>query len=181
MEEYRSRGGLDERNNYVERKKKHEICFSILVYQYTLFKSDSRCRIPSDSYSNPQNFLSNFDRFESSFPSSFHSFFFSFFFLHTINKFHSVKKRSRNVEVNVSLSLSLSLLPFPLPPPPPRFYFNCRLLGRDEPAHVALRGKQAAAKERARSIGHGSEIVSGRLCVPLDRQSNSTDGTRLVD
>lgn len=39
MEEYRSRGGLDERNNYVERKKKHEICFSILVYQYTLFKS----------------------------------------------------------------------------------------------------------------------------------------------
>ena len=72
----------------------------------------------------------------------------------------------------------------PLPLPSllsPRFYFNCRLLGRDEPAHVALRGKQAAAKERARSIGHGSEIVSGRLCVPLDRQSNSTDGTRLVD
>ena len=120
-----------------------------------LTKSDSRCRIPSDSYSNPQNFLSNFDRFESSFPSSFHSFFFSFFFLHTINKFHSVKKRSRNVEVNVSLSLSLSLLPFPLPPPPPRFYFNCRLLGRDEPAHVALRVNQSSrwsGGERASEI-----------------------------
>lgn len=182
MEEYRSKGGLDERNNYVERKKNTRYAFQFLyinILYLNLTKSDSRCRIPSDSYSNPQNFLSNFDRFESSFPSSFHSFFFSFFFLHTINKFHSVKKRSRNVEVNVSLSLSPSF-PF-LSLPPPRFYFNCRLLGRDEPAHVALRGKQAAAKERARSIGHGSEIVSGRLCVPLDRQSNSTDGTRLVD
>lgn len=161
---------MNERNNYIEKNcinKVHFIYRNLLnAVHVVAFLS---IRIPSSEFS--FKFWSLPIQNERSFSSSFLSFFFSFF---TINKFHSIKKRkrSRNVEVNVSLSLS---------PSPSWFYFNCRLLGRDEPAHVALRGKQAAAKERARSIGHGSEIVSGRLCVPLDRQSNSTDGTRLVD
>lgn len=76
-----------------------------------------------------------------------------------------VVKRDGNVEVNNAFPRFISL----------PFAGKRRTRSRGDAMETD------SAKVRERSIGHESEIESGRLCVLLDRQSNSTDGSCLVD